>query len=234
MLVFVCFLLVAFAGIVICLFRPFNPDNSRLCGRLFGKVCLPLLGVRLEVEGLHRLENFAPSVVVANHLSNLDLFVFGSVIPPRTVSVGKKSLRYLPLFGQVYWLAGNIMIDRSNRDRSINAMDEISAAMMSRRSSIWIFPEGTRSQGKHLGAFKKGAFHIAIQTQAPIMPICASNYPVSIQLKEWRSGTVKIAILPPIATKGLEVSDIDQLMDKTRTQMESTIARLDAEVASLR
>ena len=230
LIVLPCFFLVALVGIVICLLRPFHPDNSRTCGRLFSRTCLPLLGIRLEVDGREHLEGLPASVVVANHLSNFDLFVFGGVIPPRTVSVGKKSLRYLPLFGQVYWLAGNIMIDRGNRDKSIGAMDQIVAAMRARASSIWVFPEGTRSQGKCLQPFKMGAFHIALQAQAPIVPICASNYPVSINLNAWRAGLVKIAILPAIPTAGLDEADMPALIESVYTKMDTTIARLDSEV----
>ncbi len=229
-LVLPIFFILALVGIGVCLLRPFHPDNSRVCGRLFSQTCLPLLGIRLEVEGRNHLKHLPASVVVANHLSNLDLFVFGGVIPPRTVSVGKKSLRYLPLFGQVYWLAGNIMIDRSNRSKSIDAMDQIVSVMRSRASSIWVFPEGTRSQGKCLQEFKKGAFHIALQAQAPIVPICASNYPVSIRLNRWRAGTVKVAVLPPVPTNGMDIDDLPQLMTVIRDQMADIIARLDREV----
>mgnify|MGYP000247433973 CR=1 FL=1 len=76
------------------------------------------------VEGKENLTNMEPCIVVANHQDNLDLFIHGGVIPKRTVSIGKKSLRYLPLFGQVYWLSGNIMIDRIKSNASINSMTE--------------------------------------------------------------------------------------------------------------
>ncbi len=190
-----------------------------------------MLGMRLEVEGRERLSSLPPCVVVANHLSNFDLFVFGDVIPKRTVSVGKKSLRYLPLFGQVYWLSGNIMINRGDRKGSIAAMDQIVTAMKARDSSIWVFAEGTRGQGDGLQELKKGAFHIALQAGVPIVPIIANNYPRSIDLKAWRSGVAKVAVLPPVSTEGLGIDDLPELMERVRLQMSETINRLDHEVA---
>ena len=141
------------------------------------------MGVKLVVENPEALEMQEAGVVVANHQSNLDLFVHGSIIPKRTVSVGKKSLKYLPFFGQVYWLAGNIMINRKKSKESINTMAEITDAIKNRNTSIWVFAEGTRNGGNNLLPFKKGAFHMADQANAPILPICTSSYPKHIQLK---------------------------------------------------
>mgnify|MGYP002141976824 CR=1 FL=1 len=108
------FLVASAINFVICFARPFNPDNSRLCGWMYSAPALRLLGltVRLETAGMLAQPN--PFVIVANHQSNWDLFVLGCAVPRRTVSLGKKSLKWIPFFGQIYWLAGNILIDRGN------------------------------------------------------------------------------------------------------------------------
>jgi len=222
------FFAAAFLGALISLLRPFNPDNTRICGRLFSWGGLKLLGMRLSIEGQEYLTNRSPSVIIANHQDNLDLFVHGGVIPSRTVSVGKKSLRYLPLFGQMYWLAGNILIDRSNKNASANLMTETRDALINKNTSIWVFAEGTRSKGEALLPFKKGAFHMAVQAGVPIIPICASNYAKHINLKKRHAGDVIVKVLPPISTSGMTEKDIPVLIATAHSQMETCIASLDA------
>lgn len=118
------FLLAGAVNMVIVLIRPFNPDNRRLCGRVYSLPALRFLGldVDLQVDEFRKLNS--PCVVVVNHLSNFDLFVMGSVVPRRTVTIGKKSLRWIPIFGQIYWLAGNVLINRGNPARAKQAMLE--------------------------------------------------------------------------------------------------------------
>lgn len=222
------FFLIALLGILVCLVRPFNPDNTRICGRMFSVGGLKLLGIKLIIEGKEHLDNMQPSIVIANHQDNLDLFIHGGIIPKRTVSVGKKSLRYLPLFGQVYWLSGNIMIDRNKSKASINTMTETTEALKHKNTSIWVFPEGTRNKGNNLLPFKKGAFHIAKQADAPIIPICASAYPKHINLNKFRAGEVRLRILPACNTKGLAQEQLSELSSKIHQNMSTTIEELNS------
>ncbi|MCG8613423.1 MAG: 1-acyl-sn-glycerol-3-phosphate acyltransferase, partial [Pseudomonadales bacterium] len=118
------FLIVAFAGLLLCLLRPFNPDNNYLCARIFSWGGIRLLGLKLRIQGQEHLSK-EPCIYVANHQDNLDLFVFGSMVPPRTVTIGKKSLKFIPFFGQLYWLAGNILIDRESPKKAMVMMDKM-------------------------------------------------------------------------------------------------------------
>ncbi len=229
LLVITYFFAVALLGILVCLLRPFNPDNTRICARMFSLGGLKLLGVRLHVKGLEHLQSMPPSVVIANHQDNLDLFIHGGLIPRRCVSVGKKSLRYLPLFGQVYWLAGNIMIDRSKSKASITTMTETTQALKDRQTSIWVFPEGTRNKGNNLLPFKKGAFHMAKQANAPIIPICASAYPQHLRLNKWHAGDVYIEVLPAVQTKDIPHEEINTLCQQIHARMAETIERLNTQ-----
>ena len=226
-LVLVYFFSVALLGSMVSLVRPFNPDNTRICGRMFSWGALKILGIRLQIEGAELLKNMEPSVVVANHQDNLDLFVHGAIIPKRTVSVGKKSLRYIPLFGQVYWLAGNIMIDRRKSRESISAMTETTEVLKNRNTSIWVFAEGTRNRGQGLLPFKKGAFHMALQAEVPIVLICASTYPNIIDLGKWHAGDIIIKVLPPIDVNPVSESSLAELKSKTHALMAQTITELD-------
>ena len=185
------------------------------------------MGVSIEIEGKEHLQAMQAGVIVANHQSNYDLFVHGGVIPSRAVSLGKQSLKYLPLFGQVYWLAGNIMINRSNTKQSKDTLDEVTEAITQHNTSIWVFPEGTRNPKPGLLPFKKGAFHMALKAQAPIYPICASSFAQQIDINKWKAGRILIRILPPIVTEGLSEKDIDALISQVHSSMQETIDDLD-------
>lgn len=225
------FLVASAINCVICLARPFNPDNSRLCGWIYSAPALRILGlqVRLETAGLLAQPN--PFIIVANHQSNWDLFVLGCAVPRRTVSLGKKSLKWIPFFGQIYWLAGNILIDRGNAFRAKQAMLKTTDVLLHQDTSIWVFPEGTRNLGRGLLPFKKGAFQMAINAGVPLVPLCCSNYKNSMSLNRWHSGTIVIRTLPPMATTGMTLDDMPALMERCRTQMVATLDALDAQQA---
>ncbi|WP_296508694.1 1-acylglycerol-3-phosphate O-acyltransferase [Rhodoferax sp.] len=225
------FLVASLINLVVCLARPFNPDNSRWSGWMYSAPALRLLGLsmRLETEDFKSLAN--PFVVVANHQSNWDLFVVGYSVPRRTVSLGKKSLKWIPFFGQIYWLAGNILIDRGNAVKAKAAMLHTTRVMQEQDTSIWVFAEGTRNLGRGLLPFKKGAFQMAINAGVPIVPLCCSSYKSTMRLNRWRSGNIIIKTLPPIPTAGMTLDDMPALMEQCRAQMVACIAELDARVS---
>jgi 1-acyl-sn-glycerol-3-phosphate acyltransferase len=225
------FILAGILGLAIGICRPFNPDNSRLCARLYSLPALWLLRLKLQTEVKPLLEHRRACVIVANHQSNYDLYVLGGVVPRRTVSIGKKSLKWVPFFGQLYWLAGNVLLDRGNAQRAKQAMLTTTDTLRHRDTSIWVFPEGTRNLGEELLPFKKGAFQMAIAAGVPIIPVCVSSYVKQMRLNRWNSGRILIRSLPPIATAGLTLDDLPMLIQDCRGQMQRCIDALDEELA---
>lgn len=223
------FSLVGVLGLVLGLLRPFNPDNSRLFARLYSLPATWLLRLQVKAE-VGPLSDQPPGcVIVANHQSNFDLFVLGHVVPRRTVAIGKKSLGWIPLFGQLFWLGGNVLVDRGNAYQARRAL-QTTTRILRNDTSIWIFPEGTRNPGEQLLAFKKGAFHMAIEAGVPIVPVCVSRYAHRLSLNSWRRRQVIVRSLPPIATAGLSQQDIPALVEQCRTQMQHCIERMENEL----
>ncbi len=216
-------------ALIICLLKPFDPDNARKAAAIYGRYHLPLFGLKVTVEGRENLPQEAPFIVVANHQSNFDLLVMGQAVPPRTVSLGKKSLKWIPLFGQVYWLSGNVMIDRQRGDRARATMDQIQAALTNEGRRIWIFPEGTRNSRDTLLDFKKGAFTTAVNTGVPLIPVCAPRYFRRINWNRWDNGHITVRILPPIVTDTHNRESADALRQDVQQLMQAEIDRLDAE-----
>ena len=102
--------------------------------------------------------------------------------------------------------------------------------MHSSKQSVYIFPEGTRSyyDCADLLPFKKGAFHLAIQAQVPIVPIVVANYShiLNTKKKTFRPGVISVLVLEPIPTLGLRKEDVDGLLEKTRDRMLTALAEL--------
>ncbi|PNF32262.1 hypothetical protein B7P43_G17612 [Cryptotermes secundus] len=85
---------------------------------------------------------------------------------------------------------------------------------------MWVFPEGTRNNTGNILPFKKGAFHVAIAAQVPVLPVIFSSYYfLDNNSKEFESGNIIITTLPPIKTEGLCKSDVEDLMNRTRATM---------------
>ena len=231
-LIVIYLFLVGAVGILVCLTRPFHPDNTRWFARIYSWGGAAILGIKIRRHNYDSLKDIGPCVYVVNHQHNFDLFVCGRVVAKRTVTVGKKSLRWLPFFGQLYWLAGNVLIDRKNRKQSSATVNASTQALTSKNTSIWVFAEGTRNRGINLLPFKKGAFQMAIEAGVPIIPICVSSYVKNMDLRRLKSGIAEIRVLPPIMTDLMTTEDIANLMKQCWDNMKETIEAMDRSVYS--
>jgi len=208
------------------IFRPFNPDNNRLLAIALARVGRAILGMKRPVEGAELMPRDRPVVAIANHQYNDDLFVMGDLVPPRTVTVGKSSLIWLPFFGQVFWLGGNVMLNRARSRKSIAAMQATSDAITRDNKSLWVFVEGTRSKGRGLQKFKKGAFYAAVTAGVPIVMVCNGEYRKKT-LGWWgKREPVTIRILPPVETTGLTTKDVPALIERCHKAMAEAISAL--------
>jgi 1-acyl-sn-glycerol-3-phosphate acyltransferase len=221
----------SFVGILAGLARPFDPRNTKITVDLIAKGTR-ILGIKMDIRDNEILDLARPCVFICNHQSNLDIFTGGHVFAKNTVTIGKKSLLFIPFFGQFFWLAGNLFIDRKNKKKAVQTMDVATAAIKDKKLSIWIMPEGTRSKGRGLLPFKKGAFLTAIKAQVPIVPIAISSYTKHLDLKVWSSGKIIVQILPPIITTGLKIEDATRLKDQCHLLIKETIEKLDHEIES--
>ncbi|MGL5758361.1 1-acylglycerol-3-phosphate O-acyltransferase [Plesiomonas sp.] len=224
-------LLVSICGSLYCLFSPRNPRHVYTFGRLFSKLDR-ILGLRVERRFAQNSDQFGNCIYIANHQNNYDMVTVSGMVMPRTVTVGKKSLLWIPFFGQLYWLTGNILIDRKNRSKAHDTIAQIVEKIKNRNISVWMFPEGTRSRGRGLMPFKTGAFHAAIAAGVPVVLICASEQHNKVRLNRWNNGEVIVEMLPPIDTAGYSRENVRELAEHCHQLMADKIAQLNAEVAA--
>jgi 1-acyl-sn-glycerol-3-phosphate acyltransferase len=217
------------AGLAVLALLPrYRYEISHIFGRRVSPVALKILGIEVEVRNRERLRTRQPRILLPNHQHNIDIFIIASLLEPKTITVGKRSLRWIPLFGWLFRWTGNLFIDRSTSADAMKVMDEARRQIVDRGLSVVIAPEGTRSHGRGLLPFKKGAFHLAVGAGLPLQPIAISTF----YGKAAHSDRVIIDILESIPTAGIDRAEVPNLMATTFAAMQAAIARLDAELSA--
>ncbi|XP_076091160.1 1-acyl-sn-glycerol-3-phosphate acyltransferase alpha-like [Mytilus galloprovincialis] len=217
------YILVMLVGIVVMfysLLRPRRPENARLANWLVNHMrCL--FGLSIEVRGRENLKYDEAYIIVCNHQSSLDFFAMMEIWPERCVPFAKKELLYLGPFGLALYLVGTVFIDRGNREKAVDAIQKTSDEIRNNKVKVFIFPEGTRNHEGAMLPFKKGAFHLSVNAQVPIVPVVISSYTDFYSKREKKFGTGKFIVtcLPKISTKGLTEEDVPKLADYIRKQM---------------
>jgi 1-acyl-sn-glycerol-3-phosphate acyltransferase len=192
-------------------------------GHLGVRLGLALSGIRTHVDGLEHLQRNRAAVYAVNHTSNVEppiIFDALSELFPRLRILYKAELRKLPVLVRAFDLAGFVPLERGNREQSLPAIDRAAQALREGNSFL-IFPEGTRSRTGELLPFKKGGFIMAVQAQAPVVPIAISGARDAMQKGSlWiRPVTVTVRFGPPIETAGLTVDDRDALIFRVRSEV---------------
>ncbi|ORX51600.1 acyltransferase-domain-containing protein [Hesseltinella vesiculosa] len=204
-----------------------------LVARGYYHLCGKLLDITTTVEGQQYLDpSYGPAVYVCNHQSSLDVLMMGSVFPKMTSVVAKKALKYYPFLGWFMILSNAVFLDRKNRESAVSEAKQAASDIHKKKTSVWLFPEGTRGRPLEIDMlpFKKGAFYMAVQARVPIIPIVVSNYQniYNSKAKHFTTGNVKIRVLPPIPTDGVEESseDINRLTNHVRDQMLTALRQI--------
>jgi len=203
-----------------------DPSNGYRFARIFAWGGLPLLGIKVRLVNPERLHDHRPCVFVANHQSDIDLFIFSYFYPPRTVVTGKKEVFWIPFFGVMFYAMGNVILDRKNRHRAVAALDRAVERIRTDNTSVWIFPEGHRNATRPMLPFKKGAFHLAIQAGVPIVPLVCGDHTKLLDpgKRMLKGGTVEVRFLEPIPSEG---KDVETLLQETRLRMEEALPLAD-------
>ena len=174
-----------------------------------------LVGVKIEVRGLEHLAPGRNYIFMANHVSNLDPPVLIPVIPGRSSVLVKKELFRTPILGTGMKLAQLVPVDRSDREAAISS---VQAAVDVLRSGLHmiIYPEGTRSPDGRLLPFKKGPFHLAMDSGVPVVPVTILGTYESWPKSRFalRPGTAVVLFHPPLSPA--DFPDRDALMAAVR------------------
>jgi 1-acyl-sn-glycerol-3-phosphate acyltransferase len=195
-----------FAPVMVLVFpwRRLRLELFNVYGKVTGRMIIFLAGVRPRVTGGWRLKQTYPAVYIGNHTSALDAFVSFWISPMGATGVVKREVALIPFFGQVYWLSGNLLINRKDKAGAVQVLKDVVDFVRDFHLGFWIMPEGTRSKDGRLCAFKTGFVHLAIDMGLPVIPIVTHG-----AHKNWEKGTFRfkpmdldIEVLAPIDTSG--------------------------------
>jgi len=162
-----------FWGIVGCLAEY---SLRRLSGRLseqtrievlhrWSRKTLPRMGIRFEVTGSPAFAG----LIASNHLSYLDILIYSAIAP--CAFVAKREVRTWPAVGWIATLAGTIYVDRSRRSETHSIQPEIQSALAA-GLRLFLFPEGTSSDGSHVLSFHSSLFQPAVDLQVSVSAAC--------------------------------------------------------------
>ncbi len=197
-----------------------NPDTLSHIITTWAKSLLKVIDVRCEVIELQpvALPENTPIIFMSNHLSLYDIPVLLVSLPGTVRMIAKKELFKVPLWGHAMQQSDFVSIDRDNAAQALQDLD-LAAQKMKRGVRLWIAPEGTRSHDGQLHAFKKGAFNLAIQTGATIVPITIKGTDQLLPAKTWQfkqGRTVKIYLGEPINARDYTLKDRMKLLQRVR------------------
>ena len=182
--------------------------------KIWMKIQTYLLGIKFKIEG--ELDESC-DMVLMNHQSLLDIIVMEHLHPRHLAWVAKKEITDLFFFGHIIKAPKMISVDRENKAGIIHLLKE-SKDRLSKGRPIAMFPEGTRSDGKHMLKFKPGAQMIANKLNLRVQPALIFNTRNILDSKKVKQepGIVKVVYLKPVqAQKGTTwFEDLEKEMNR--------------------
>ena len=184
---------------------------SETIGRWIGWSVLRISGIRYRVHGAPHTTG-RQTVYVSNHTSTLDVFILIALALPRTRFFLSGFLRKMIPIGiigtliRIFWTVPQEYPEE--RRRIFQRADRI---LRRTGDSVYLSPEGMRVTSGEIGAFNKGAFHLATSLRAQIVPIYIA-IPREIDPGmgyDAKPGTTDVYFLPPIDTSSWRLEDLD-------------------------
>ncbi len=185
----------------------------------WARLNLFISGIHVRITGLENIEDKS-YVIVSNHESVLDIFAIYAKLPLDFRMVSKKEMLKLPLLGFVMKQYLFPLVNRSDSDEAIEAMNSTFSKLQLNNLSVCIFPEGTRQGGKQILPFKKGAFVLALNYGLPILPVVirgAGDITPRGSLLV-KPGKVYLDVLPAVSSRYKTMNDRNELLYQIESQ----------------
>jgi 1-acyl-sn-glycerol-3-phosphate acyltransferase len=168
----------------------------------FARLGVWLAGVRVKVVGRENLDRSGTYIFMSNHVSDLDPPILLPNIPGRTSALAKRELFKVPVLGRALHMAEIVPVERDNRDAAIQSIQR-AGEVMRHGIHMTVYPEGTRSKDGRLLPFKKGPFHLALETGFPIVPVTVLGTLEMMPKGTYacKGGTATLVFHPPVDPK---------------------------------
>jgi 1-acyl-sn-glycerol-3-phosphate acyltransferase len=222
-----------YVSIVWLVTAPFDPGRYA-AGRAFRHLAMTCTWLNpywhFRTTGVIITDPRRPYVAVSNHESYADIFLL-SHLPWEMKWLAKDTIFKIPVMGWMMRMVGDIPVTRSSRASTRQAIERC-RDRLAKHVSVMIFPEGTRSRGQDLLPFKDGAFQLAIERGAPILPIAVAGTRNAMARGsfQFRRATAICQVLEPIETAGLSADDLPELRERTRARIDEARHALQREL----
>lgn len=186
--------------------------------RAWARSLLRIAGAKVTVEGLENIDPARSYVFAVNHVSYMDTPVMLAHIPANFRFMAKEMLFDVPFLGWHLTKAGHISVPLDDPRAALRVMSEAGRAMVERRVSLLVFPEGGRSLSGKLQEFKDGAAYLALKGGVPVVPcaIIGIHEVLPMHSAHVRPGKVTLRVGAPIETAGLHVRERNELTLRIR------------------
>jgi len=223
LLVFYAVLLVLIAPFVLLCMISGMREPLIAVGKWAMRVSGALLGVKVEMSGIERVDPKTAYVFMPNHLSFLDGPMMLMVIPRPVRAIVKKSVFAIPVLGWAMLHVGFVPVDRKGESGGKKSIEKAARLMKERGYSFMIYPEGTRSLDGKLQRFRRGGFFLAIAGGAPIVPVTIRGTFELMPKEQFgaKRGTVSVVFHPPVPVDGYSEGNVAELIEKVREAVRS-------------
>ncbi len=211
-------------GILVVIISFVNKAWMGFPEKLWGNTNLWAAGVKVNVTGLENINDRGPYIFVSNHQGWFDIFAAIGKLPFHFSWLVKMELFKIPVLGAAMSRAGYISIDRSDHRKAMSSLDR-AAELIRQGTSVYIFPEGTRSADGVIRDFKKGWLVLAAKSQQPVVPISISGSYRILPKKSCtiHPGEIRFSIGNPIQTAGSESVNRDVLLEQIREAIRANL-----------
>ena len=181
-----------------------TPPRQLAVARAWARSLLRIVGVKVTIEGLDRIQPGGNYVFVSNHVSYMDIPVILGNIPENFLFLAKEELFKIPFLGTHLRTAGHVSVPREDPRSAIKTLNHTAALLHDGRSTL-VFPEGGRSETGELREFKDGAAFLAIRAQIPVVPMATIGMRniLPMHSRTFHRGHVTLRIGEPISTGGM-------------------------------
>lgn len=164
--------------LIYAIMRKFNPQASAKASQRFISwvftVIRKITGVKVIVKGLENVPADGPVLYVGNHRSFFDVILSYPLLKNNTGFIAKESFKKVPLIGWWMWYLNCLFLNRDNIKEGMKTILK-GIELIKNGSSVFIFPEGTRSKDEELLPFKEGSLKIAEKGKCPVVPVAITN-----------------------------------------------------------
>lgn len=194
--------------------------------KIFCRTCLLSAGQFLKIKGTVPPRDKQPYIYMLNHQSMFDHFMIAGSTSHYLTGVAAEDQYSYPVYGAALRRYKAIPIKREKLKDAIHSLDEAEKVVLS-GTSLLIAPEGTRTVSGELGTFKKGPFHLAINTKATIIPVAIIGAWEAKKKTDWKlkPGVITIHYGDPIQSTQYDDYSIQELSNFVKNELQKLISR---------